>query len=154
MMWSEAPGTINKFGRTAWKFQQTFLTPPKDARRFVATIVSAIKKVEAASLTVDTWVFEPKHLIALLATYDLSPQYRRDCTVTASGEKEVEELLHAALSDWVDFLFIPQPKPFVIYADHDEYTTLYAQTRSNHNQVTTLLSENGFKLVSGYIRRF
>ncbi|HVP42115.1 MAG TPA: hypothetical protein VMS96_01710 [Terriglobales bacterium] len=154
MMWSEAPGTINKFGRTAWKFQQTFLTPLKDVRRFVETIASAMKPVEKASLTVDTWVFEPKHLDALLAGYDLSPQYRRDSTVTASGKKEVEELLYAALSDWVDFLFVPQPKPFVIYADHDEYTTFYAQIRSNLNRVTKPLSENGFKLVSGYVRRF
>ena len=40
------------------------------------------------------------------------------------GER-AEELLHAALSDLGGrpFLF-PAPKPFVIYAGHDEYPTL------------------------------
>lgn len=154
MMCSEVPGTIKKFKRTDWRFQQTFLTPLKDLRRFVDTIVSAMKTVETASLTVDTWVFEPRHLNELLASYGLSPRYPHDLTVSASGEEEIEELLYAALSDWVDFLFVSQPKPFVIYADHDEYTTFCAQTRSNLNRVTKPLSANGFKLISGYVRRF
>ncbi len=36
--------------------------------------------------------------------------------MTAEGHVEIEELLRAALSDWVDFLFVPTPEPFVIYA--------------------------------------
>lgn len=45
---------------------------------------------------------------------------------------------------------MPAPKPFVIYADHDEYATFYANTRSNLNRVTDALLTQGFEEVSGY----
>jgi hypothetical protein len=45
------------------------------------------------------------------------------------SDKEIAPLLEAALGDWVDFLFVPVPKPFAIYADHDDYITLYANSR-------------------------
>ncbi len=45
------------------------------------------------------------------------------------------------------------PKTFVIYADHDEYTTFYANSRSNLNRVTESLLTQGFEEVSGYQRR-
>jgi hypothetical protein len=51
----------------------------------------------------------------------------------------MKEALIAVLSDCVDFLFIPTPTSFVIYADHDEYITFYAHTRSNLNQVANPL---------------
>jgi hypothetical protein len=53
----------------------------------------------------------------------------------------------------VDFLFIPTPKPFVIFADHDEYTTFYANTRSNLNRVAEPLSTLRVEEVLGYQRR-
>jgi hypothetical protein len=65
----------------------------------------------------------------------------------------VEELLHTAFSDWFDFLFVPTPKPFVIYADHDEYTTFYANTRSNLNRVVQALSAKGFEEIAEYKRQ-
>jgi hypothetical protein len=34
---------------------------------------------------------------------------------------------------------------FVIYADHDEYATFYANTRSNLNRVADALFANGLK---------
>ena len=71
----------------------------------------------------------------------------------ATGQREIEELLHAALSDWMDFLFVPSPEPFVIYADHDEYTTFYAHSRSNLNHIAEPLAAQGFKEISGYIRQ-
>ena len=73
--------------------------------------------------------------------------------MVATGPQEIEDLLHAALSDWLDFLFVPAPRPFVIYADHDEYTTFYANTRSNLNRVAEPLLARGFEEVSGYQRR-
>lgn len=62
------------------------------------------------------------------------------------------ELLEAALGDWVNFTFVPKPKPFVIYADHDEYTTFYANTKSNLNGVVQALSGAGFEKVPDYQR--
>jgi hypothetical protein len=53
---------------------------------------------------------------------------------------------------WI-FSFVPAPKPFVIYADHHDYTTFYANTRSNLNRVADALLAQGFEEVSGYQRR-
>jgi hypothetical protein len=60
----------------------------------------------------------------------------------------MEELLHTAFTDWFDFLFVPTPKPFVIYADHDEYTTFYANTRSNLRRLVETLSAQRFKEIA------
>jgi hypothetical protein len=42
----------------------------------------------------------------------------------------------------------------VIYADHDEYTTFYGNTKSNLTGIVSALSENGFKQVQNWERRF
>lgn len=153
MILSETPGSLKRFRRTAWKFQQTFETPLKDLERFVAAIISANESWKSACLTFEQVVFDPTHVIALFDSYAITPEYGRDWSLTAVGQKEAEELLLAALSDWIDFIFVPAPKPFVIYADHDEYTTFYAMTRSNLNRVTNVLSARGFAMVPDYERR-
>jgi hypothetical protein len=104
-------------------------------------------------MTIDQVIFEPKNLINLLAMHSLPPQYGRDVAITADGKREAEGLLEAVLGDWVDFVFIPVPKPFVIYADHDEYITFYANTKSNLNRVAQLLTTAGFDSVRDYERR-
>lgn len=73
--------------------------------------------------------------------------------MTAVGQQEVEDLLQAAFTDWFDFVFVPTPKPFVIYADHDEYTTFYANTRSNLNRVLTTMSAQGFDQIPEHTRQ-
>jgi len=97
-------------------------------------------------------VFEPKSLIATLAKYSLSAKACRDWSLQATGRDEVAEILQAALSDWIDFAFVPTPKPFVIYADHDEYVTFYANTKSNLNTVVEALSARGYRRVLDYQR--
>src|SRR6266849_466791 len=154
MTLSESPGTLRKFRRTPWKFQQTFETPLDNVKLFVRSILSAARPIETSCLTIDQWVFEPKHLIALLAAYSIPPRYAHDLSLTAVGEKEAEALLQAIFSDWIDFIFVPNPKSFVIYADHDEFTTFFAHTRSNLNRAIEPLSNQGFRLIEGYQRRF
>jgi hypothetical protein len=152
MTLSEIPGSLKRFRRTPWRFQQTFRTPLQNLQLFVGTILSAPEPLQAASLTIDQVVFEPKHLMAMLARYSLPPECRRDWSVAATGQREVGELLEAALGDWVDFVFVPTPKSFVIYADHDEYATFYANTKSNLNGVVHALSAGGFQKVPDYER--
>ena len=103
-------------------------------------------------MAIEQAVFEPKHWIDLLTRYSLPPRYAKGVSVTATGQQELEELLHTAFTDWFDFLFVPTPKPFVIYADHDEYTTFCANTRSNLNRVVEALSAKGFQEVTEYWR--
>jgi hypothetical protein len=153
MKLSQLQGNLKRFRRTPWRFQQTFQTPLKKLKPFVATIFSSLEPLSGACLTIDQVVFEPKHLINLLAGHSLPPQYGHEWSITADCKTETEELLEAALGDWVDFVFIPVPKPFVIYADHDEYITFYANTKSNLNRVAQALTTAGFDSVPDYERR-
>lgn len=148
---SHAAGEIQRFHRRSWKFQQTFLTPLKDLPHFIATILSAFP-LKAASITIKQIGFEPKHLLALLATHSIPAQNYQNITLTTIAPAEIAPLLEATLSDWIDFLFVPVPSPFAIYADHDEYTTFFANSRSNLNRVITPLMEQGFKAIPDYTR--
>ncbi len=120
---------------------------------FVFTILSSTPSLQTACITIETAVFEPKHLLDILTRHSLPRQYKKSTSVVAEGQEEIEELLHAAFSDSMDFLFVPTPKPFVICADHDEFTTFYANTRSNLNRVSDALLTQGFEEVSGYQRQ-
>jgi hypothetical protein len=152
MTLSEAAGAVKQFRRKAWKFQQTFETPLQNLGRFAKTIVSN-RGFRGGCLTLDQVVFEPKNLISLLTNHSITSECRRGTSLSAISQEEVVSLLEAALGDWVDFIFIPEPKPFVIFADHDEYTTFFANTRSNLNRVVTNLSAQGFKMIRDYERQ-
>ena len=82
----------------------------------------------------------------------IPPRYQRGVSITAAGQEEIEALLEAALGDWVDFIFVPEPKSFAIYSDHDEFTTFFAQNRSSLNRVVQALAGQGSKLEKEYRR--
>jgi len=149
---SENPSSLEQFRRTPWQFQQTFQTPLKNLQPFIETILSAHEHIQGGCITIDQVVFDPKHLMAMLAKHSLPAQCGHDWSLRVAGQDEVEAILEAVLSDWVDFLFVPTPEPFVIYADHDEYMTFYAGTRSNLDRVVEALSAKGFAKVPSYER--
>ncbi len=150
---SQQPDALKKFRARQWKFQATFVTPLKDLPRFVAVIVSAMPEPASGQVTIDQWVFEPDQWIKLLKNYSIEPNYARGSSVTATGKEEVEALLRASFSGWLDFIFVPTPSPFVIYADHDEYATFFAQSRSNLNRVVQPVASTGAKSVADYLRK-
>ena len=84
----------------------------------------------------------------------LSEKLQRDTTLAVVDPDKVKELLHAALSDWLDFAFVPIVKLFVIYADHDQYTTFYANTKSNLERIRLSLLAKRFEEVRNYERKF
>jgi hypothetical protein len=151
---SNTPGVIKKFKRTSWNCQVTFVTPLKKLHSFVPAILSANEPIREASITVDKYAFEPKNLIALKSSRLLSEPLQHDTSITAIGHDQVEILLRTALSDWLDFVFIPILKLFVIYADHDEYTTIYSNTKSNLERIRLSLLVNKFEQVPKYERKF
>jgi len=153
MLLSENLGALAEFRREAWEFQQTFETPLKKLQAFVSTIVSAGEQWRTANVTLELVVFEPQHLIALLKENSIPPSYERGVTLTAKGQKEIEALLCAVLQDWIDFVCVPEPESFAIYADHDEFTTIYAHSRSDLNRVTEVLLRKGFKPEPNYTRQ-
>ena len=117
-------------------------------------IFSAHQAIQSATLTVNEIIFEPKNLIQLLAQNALLSERDEGVTITTDHANEVVPLLRAALADWVDFLFVPTPKPFVIYADHDEFVTFYANTKSNLNHTVGPLEAHGYKAVQDWQREF
>jgi hypothetical protein len=148
---SFTPGSIKKFGRTSWRFQTTFETPLKDLENFVTAILSADDSIGQGIVTIDQIVFEPENLKPVLT--DKTQSLTHDWSVTADTRIEVQKLLHATFADWIDFAFVPSPKKFVIYADHDEYATFYANTKSNLNRIVTALSGKSFTQVTNWQRQ-
>lgn len=158
MKLSQISGEVERFRASPLRYQQTFSTPLKDLHRFVATALSQFR-LETGTLTVELVVFEPENLLKLLARHSIAPEsvpaeYTMHVTITAMGQVEIAELLEAALGDWVNFVFVPAPELFAIYADHDEYITFFADKESDLLLVTTELIGAGFKLIPGWIREF
>jgi hypothetical protein len=151
---SNTPGTIKKFKRSAWRSQVTFRTPLQKLDVFVPAILSANEPIKEATVTIDQYAFEPKNTLALIAKHMASGQLQRDTSITAIGHDKVRELLRTAFSDWLDFLFVPTLKLFVIYADHDEFASFYANTKSNLERIKLSLLAKGFEQVRDYERKF
>lgn len=151
---SSSPKTVKQFQRSPWPFQATFQTPLNDLERFVSTFVSAHHSIQSGCVTIDDYIFEPKTLNAFLAQYSVSAVLTHDISLEAESQQQVEALLRATLADWGDFLFIPSPKRFAIYADHDEYTTFYANTKGNLSKIVHALKEKRFEQVDDYERTF
>ena len=150
----EARGTLRRYRRTAWEFQQTFQTPLEDLPRFVDVIISELPGIRAALAVFDQVAFEPRdELVPLYAKYSLPPKwYGDDVTIEAQGATESRELLQAVLSEWIDFFFVPTPKRFVIYADHDEFTTFLAHRKGHLAGVVEALTAAKFRAVD-YVRQ-
>lgn len=149
---SHRNGAFKKFHRTPWRFQQTFQTPLRSLDSFTAAIFGSLGDARSGTIIIDAIVMQPTHLQALLREHHLPDDLQHDAAIEAESAAELQPLLSAALGDWVDFLFIPSPKPFVLYADHDEYATFYANTKSNLNTVATALTAHGFDAVPNYTR--
>lgn len=154
MTFAETPGSLKRFRRTPWRFQTTFSTPLRNLPEFSARILSSLGGVRSGIVSIDRVVFEPGNLIGLLHQKGCTGDVAHDVTLEATGAKEVGELLQAVLGDWLDFAFVPSPKPFVLYADHDEFTTFYANSKSNLNGVIEPLRALGFREVAGFVREF
>lgn len=153
MKFLETPGAIKKFGRTSWKFQVTFQTPLKALESFVSVILGQDTGIQRGTLTVHEVVFEADKLQALIPSGGDSLVIGKDSCFEAEGRTEVGKLLNAAFGEWVDFLFVPDPRPFVIYADHDEYTTFFFNSKSGISQLGEGLVKSGVRQVHDYQRK-
>lgn len=155
----ETPGASQRLrralGRPRAYFQQTFRTPVRQQLRvFSAAVVSAHSPIESARVILEQIVFTPKHLEELLAAHHLPVTCGRDWTITAAGQEEVASLLVAAWSDAIDFYFTPTPKQYHLFADHDEYTTIFGATKGQVAKVATALANAEFSRIDGYVRHW
>lgn len=145
-------GTLKKFQETPGRFQRTFHTPLKTLPSFVTAILSAFDEVHSGTLTIDEVVFQPTALEALLSRNGLPVDLPCDTSIIAENDAEIESLLVAAFSEWVDFLFVSLPESFVLYADHDEYATFFAASQSKLSALEAMLTKHGFTAIENYTR--
>jgi hypothetical protein len=108
---------------------------------------------DEGTVSTDEVVFEPTHLLQLISRNSIQVEKFRELNIRAEGMREIAELLEAALSDWVDFVFLPSPELFVIYADHDEYTTFYSNDEPLLMNLARGLSDAGFRPIENYVRK-
>jgi hypothetical protein len=149
---SHTPGVIKKFRRTPWRFQQTVERPHSDKLNgIVSTITDAHGHIEGAAITIDQIVFGTERMTALCPEDSPLP-LARESSLTVCAPEEVNALLVATFMDGLDFIFVPIPKSFVFYADHDDWITFYANTKSHLNQIIEPLASKGYKLVENWKR--
>ena len=150
-----AQGQLRRLRRSLEGLEQrTFRTPLQRLAPFVDRLVGNDPPFGAATVFVQQTVFTPKHLEKLLSSHKLPVSYGADNTIRSETAVETAALLEAALADWVDFYFVPSPRDFVLYADHDEYSTLFAARKGTLSRLADGLSEAGVSEVSGYRREF
>ena len=149
---TKSPGAIKRFRRTPWRFQQTVEIPEGDEiARFVTSLIGVHIGIEQATVTVAEIIFHTARMDAVLGSL-AAEQLTRESAVTAKGRAAIEQLLIAAFWDGNEFIVVPTPKPFVMYADHDGWVTFYANTKSNLNHIIGPLVSDGFKLVKDWAR--
>ena len=144
-----SPGSLKKFRRTPWRFQQTIERPKaSELQHFVSTIFQG-HDIGAGTITIDEVVFKAERLASLCPA---GSTLTHDSSISAESSEELHALLVAAFWDGPDFICIPAPKPFVFYADHDDWVTFYANTKSHLNHVIEPLASHGYKLVQNWQR--
>lgn len=144
------PGAVKKFRRTPWRFQQTVERPPPgDLDRFVSTVLTAHDQIQAAMVTIDKVIFDTVRMAMLCPA---GSKLDHDSSISANSAEELRALLVATFWDGPDFICIPTPKPFVLYADHDNWITFFANTKSHLNHVIEPLASNGFRLIQNWQR--
>lgn len=146
-------GTRRSICKSAGPFQRTFVTPRQQLPVF-ADVLLRLLSVESGYVFVDTVVFTPDHVDGVLAAHGLAVTNYVGSTIAAQGLGECRALLAAALGDDIDFFFVPDPRRFLLYADHDEYTTLFAHKKGQLAQLSEALIGEGVKEVPGFTREF
>jgi len=137
------PGAIHQFRANPWPYQKTLVTPRKDMASFLSTLLAAFP-VDHGVASTDQFVFDPDNFLELLKARRLPIENYWTFCAEASNTEDVAVLLDAMLNDWIDFVFVPSPPSFAIYADHDEYLTIYVPASSGLDQLVTRLDLVGF----------
>ncbi len=144
------PRAIYQFRANPWPYQKTLVTPRKDLASFLSALLAAFP-VDHGVASTDQVVFEPDNFLELLKARELSIENYWTFCAEASNKKDVAVLLDAVLNDWIDFVFVPSPTSFAVYADHDEFLTIYVPTSSGLDQVVARLELVGF-VFQDYVR--
>ena len=126
------------------------MTPRRKMASFLSELVSVFP-IDHGVASTDEVVFEPDNFLQLLNTREIPIDNYWSFCAEASNAEDATALLNAMLNDWIDFVFLPSPARFAIYADHDEYLTIYVPISSALDQLVTRLELVGFRFEE-YVR--
>lgn len=126
------------------------MTPRKRMASFLSILLTIFPISQGVAST-DQVVFEPDNVLELLKGRELPIENFWSFCVEVSETKDVEALLTAMLCDWIDFVFVPSPASFAIYADHDEYLTIYVPSPPGLDSLITRFEVEEFSF-EDYVR--
>jgi hypothetical protein len=137
---------------TPFPFQQTYVTPLPDLSRFVHALLEPFELSEG-TIRIETIVFTPHELIDYLNSFGIATDEGElnRAAIHVEDASEAPTLLECVLGQWIDFAFIPSPKKFVIYADHDEYTTVFTVNGELLASLRWEMTLQGFKAVDNWL---
>jgi hypothetical protein len=148
---ASTPGATKKVRQKAGGVQVTFWVTRDGAPAFAAALLSGDPPCDRAELVVQGVSGALYHLGPLIAHPPLV-SLPRDTTISATGLEVSTTLLAAAMADYVDFWFVPKPGGLVVYADNDEYATVFAHRQGPVSTAGERLRAAGFREVVGYER--
>jgi hypothetical protein len=132
-------------------FQQTYVTPLEDLPRFVRSLLAPFV-FNQASIKIETIVFNPEDLIEYLKPHGINTDESKlnRATLTADDASEAAALLEQVLGQWIDFAFVPSPGTFAIYADHDQFTTIFTSSAELLSSLRKEMMAQKFKAVDDW----
>jgi hypothetical protein len=148
---SSVPEAIRRFKANPWLYERTLVTPRMNIAVFLSALLEVFP-IEQGEVATDEVVFEPDNVLKFLADRELRLDDYWSLSALATGVEDVQTLLAAMLSDWIDFAFVPSPPIFAMYADHDEYLTIYVPSESGLRDFVHHLEAKGFRFVDDYVR--
>lgn len=146
------PGARKACRRAAGQYQRTFVAPLSRRQLLSKIVLDTAASTRSGLFYIETDVFATTRLEEVLVQSELSADRVEGLSITAEDRSECQSLLDAALADSVDFYFVPEPKPFLLYCDHDDYTTFFAHRKGPLSQLSEALSGEGFREVLDYVR--
>ena len=143
---THTPGAISKLRRSPWRLQQTFSAEGKLFEKFLAAIIAALGDSSMATVTIAEVNIGTRCLSELVGLDSARVTLERGTSIVAENSDEIARLLDAAYRDGNNFLFVPTPKPFVLF-DDDRYSTFFANSKSNLNLITERMESIGISAV-------
>jgi hypothetical protein len=141
--WRSAHGFKNR----RWRYAATVHTPLERLDWFVPTLLATISPIRDAVIRITQVVFEPKALNAHCETQGVAPPVADTPALRVDTAAELSGLLQAVFADWLDFGVYIIPARLALAADHDEWTRVFAHSKSDLSPVSSTLKAGGIRVI-------
>jgi hypothetical protein len=140
--------TANGFKNRQWRFAATVHRPlPERLPWFVQTLLAPLPPLRQAVLHASAIIFPPRRLTAMREAVGIVQSVYKTPALLVDSIAELGPLLEAALFDGVDCVVLPRPTPFVLAADHHDWTRIFAMSKSHLAPVLAPLIAAGIEVL-------